>query len=817
MRSPGTARRELSRARPIPEALRGYLLGWEGSDEPSVTDLVTALIGGRDSVGKIFTAEGEVARATLIADAASGDPAETVRQLLSEDALQTPAWTDTADPSWLRALQHVDRETAGRLVANLVRRVSEVSLTDDVAGHRLMVMLGMLPPRYPLSTDTLAAALAARRDALFVLAQDQLTFLVARADLDDVLGLFALFLAESRNDPNVQSEVVDLLDRVADMSTDGYGPIRVPELGYWADDDVPRLPFDPGPTVGAPRGGSFEMPGWVHRQVMDPDLRPPPERGQRPRALRADVLLLADDGTEHPLMEAFIRGARHRLAIWIGHEHDARFTTLLNLEPFPEPVVVLDEGEFTELQITVGYREAQTKPLSLPNDRGRSSAPCEFEFFVAPDQPEVRVTIIVGQHTRVLQQFQLHGVTVGSLDEHVDGDPILLEAEVLARPHEDVKATPVDVSISRSGGGAPDILMHDGRAELATPWAEGIRDTVDTVATQLYDVGRAAAAGDAEAAWTKLLRMLVDQGRGLHGWLKANGYGALGSARRIQLTDADPTEPLPIEIVYDGRLATDDAVACPQWAEALEKGYCENCAQITGFRSPYICPLGFWGLTKVIERQTGLTPSEPGRLQPLNSVLFAASDLVLEADYKTTRKALTEAFRQPPLIAEEWAQWPKLVGKHRPTMFVVLPHQDRDPKVKVDYLEIGASDRIKLGELGAADFLRSPDGPHPLVLLLGCRTANASVSYHNFIADFRTNGAPIVLGTLATILGRDAAAIAREFIRELVAARSTGAGKPIPFGEAMRAVRRAMVAKHQAAALGLIAFGDGDWTMDVGA
>jgi len=818
--SPGTARHELSQARPIPDALRGYLRGWEGSDEQHVTDVLSALIGGRDSAGKIFTAEGEVGGVTLIADAPSADPAETVRQFLSEDALQTPAWTDTADPSWLRALQHVDRETAGHLIANLVGRFIEAGPDDEVAGHRLMVVLGMLPPRYPLSRDTLARALAASRSALTVLAQAQLTFLVARADLDDVLAVFAFLLTQSRHNPDAQSAAVDLLERVAGMSTETYGPVRNPELGYQPDDDVARvtfdvnrIPFDPRLSVGTRRGGDFV----ITRGVTDLAGHPPPERDRRPRAVRADVQLLADDGIGHPIAEAFVRGARHRLSVWIGHEQDSGPMTLVNLVPFVDADVVPDLGDTTDLQVTVGYGErTQRKTLKLPNDRDRSSAPCEFDLFVAPDQPEVRVTIIVGQGDRTLQQFQLHGVTVGSLDEHSDGNRILLEAEVLARPHEDVTASPVDVSISRSGAGAPDILMHDGHAEIVTPWDEGIRDTVDIVAAELYDVGSAAAAGDAEAAWADLLRMLVAQGTQLHGWLNSHGYAALDSARSVQLTEADPTKPLPIEIVYDGPLVKDDAVACPQWAEALEQGHCENCAQITDFRSPYICPLGFWGLTKVIERQTGVTPADPGRLQPLNSVLFAASDLVLEADYETTKETLTKAFVQPPLIAEEWEQWPKLVGKDGPTMFVVLPHQDRDPKVKVDYLEIGATDRLKLGELGAG-FLRTLDGPHPLVLLLGCRTANASVSYHNFIADFRTNGAPIVLGTLATILGRDAAAIAQEFIRELAAARTTGAGKPIPFGEAMRAVRRAMVAKRNAAAPGLIAFGDSDWTMDVGA
>lgn len=815
-----TVWRELSGVRPIPDALRRYLLGWEGSDEPHVNDLVAALIGGRDPDGKIFTAEGEVARATLIAGAASADTEETVRQLLSGYVLQTSAWSEKADPSWLRALQHVDRETAGRLVANLLRRVIDAGF-DDAAGHRLMVVLGMLPPRYPLSADTFMAALAASRSALTVLAHHQFTFLVARADLDDVLALFAQLLAASRDNPDAQSGLLDLLDWVAEMSTDGYGPIRVPALDYGADDDVPRLPFDSRLTRFGPRGaGSLGMSGWPHSQVVDV-ARPPgaePERDQRPRAVRADVALLVDDGMRS-ISEAFVRGAWHRLFIWIGQDSDAGPMTLVNIVPFVDRNVVRDAGDDTELRVTVVYGgEPQRKKLKLPNDRGKSSEPCEFDLFVTLDQPEVRVKIIIGQRVRVLQQFQLHGVTVGSLDEHTNGNPFQLEPEVLARSHEDISESPVDVCISRSSAGTPDVVMTDEEISIPSPWAEHMSDTVEIVATKIFDVGKAAAAGDAETDWAELLRILVDHGQTLHGWLMGHGYQKLGPARRIQLTEADPAKPLPLEIVYDGPNVKDDAVACPEWDEALENGQCKNCAQITASRSPYICPLGFWGLMKVIERQTGLTPSNPGRLQPLKTVLFAASDQVLEADYETTEKALTEVFHQPPdtTTAEKWDQFPKLVGKDGPTMFVVLPHQDEDPRTKVPRLEI-RSDHLKLGEFNDPRYVRSPEGPYPLVLLLGCRTANpSSVSYHNFIAAFRTNGAAIVLGTLATILGRDAAAIAREFVEELSTARSTGTSKQVRFGEAMRVVRRRMVAKHNAAALGLIAFGDSDWTMDVG-
>jgi hypothetical protein len=285
--------------------------------------------------------------------------------------------------------------------------------------------------------------------------------------------------------------------------------------------------------------------------------------------------------------------------------------------------------------------------------------------------------------------------------------------------------------------------------------------------------------------------------------------------------DADATRPLPIEIVYDGgRIDPENGTPCPNWDEALATGHCAHCASLRElpddqrpFRYP-ICPIGFWGLTKVIERQTGKSEVPPSRLNPLGSVIFAASDQVRQEDYDATIDSLTAALHQPPTMVDAWDKWPQAIRAHRPTMIVALPHQDRTAN-NVDYLQIGENSRLYSGEV-SGDMVTTGQGPGPIVLLLGCRTANASATFQNFVAEFRTQGAPVVLGTLATVLGRDAASIAQAFVRELAATKpADAAGDGISFGEAMRTVRRLMVAKRNAAALGLIAFGDSDWKVAV--
>ncbi len=57
---------------------------------------------------------------------------------------------------------------------------------------------------------------------------------------------------------------------------------------------------------------------------------------------------------------------------------------------------------------------------------------------------------------------------------------------------------------------------------------------------------------------------------------------------------------VPFEFIYDHQVPDDDARVCPNWREAFRQGRClESCG---GGSEKAVCPLGFWGLRKVIER-----------------------------------------------------------------------------------------------------------------------------------------------------------------------------------------------------------------------
>ena len=116
---------------------------------------------------------------------------------------------------------------------------------------------------------------------------------------------------------------------------------------------------------------------------------------------------------------------------------------------------------------------------------------------------------------------------------------------------------------------------------------------------------------------------------------------------RVQvLVESATRNFLPIELVYGFPAPSTDAGLCPGWKDALLTGRCESDHEAKEPRrlADTVCPLGFWALSKVIERQVvgaaslgaaGLArgrvrrPLPPLRrrmsLRPPNVALFAAA------------------------------------------------------------------------------------------------------------------------------------------------------------------------------------------------
>ena len=535
------------------------------------------------------------------------------------------------------------------------------------------------------------------------------------------------------------------------------------------------------------------------------------------RTLRADVVVRDTAGDEASVRRSFARGRDHDVWIWIGHDEDSTGGTVTASHPIPEDAV--DHGPqpsaSTRLTVTLAHGEdSSSRELDLPADRSLPSTRVRFVLFVGSDARRVIATVIVRQGNRVIQQAVLVG-DVGSEPDDVADGVIELSVQCTADVLEgSFRTTEFDASITAPADAGPRVLFVDGEACVVSPWDEGLRPTINTIAERLFATARDSAGGLGSESWPELVRFLAMQGTVVHRWLEQNGYEALGSADSIQLNDADPTRPLPLEFVYDRGGPDSNAEPCSGWAVAIQTGSCPECRHEPEPGRNTICPLGFWGLSKIIERQTGTAGARPDRsLRPLLGTLLAASEVVREADFESTRLALEEAARTAPSIANSWDEVASAVTSCAPGLIVMMPHQVVDPRFEVESLEIGGSAVLRAGQL-LSQYVRKPDGPDPIVLLLGCRTANSSLTYLNFVGEFRSRGAALVIGTTATVLGQDVAPIAQCFIRELAKA-SLRDDHSIELGELLRAVRRQMIAEQNAAAFALIAFGDADLVVTV--
>jgi hypothetical protein len=158
----------------------------------------------------------------------------------------------------------------------------------------------------------------------------------------------------------------------------------------------------------------------------------------------------------------------------------------------------------------------------------------------------------------------------------------------------------------------------------------------------------------------------------------------------------------------------------------------------------------------------------------------------------------------------KWKDWRAAVQAHKPVLLVALPHADGAGRSIS--LEI-SGDVIESLYIDQSYVRADPNDPPPLALLLGCDMVNVAYTdaYVRHVAVFRQANAALVLGTVATVLGADAAQVAAKLVKRLA---DTGQQSSGCFGEVLRQVKREAVAESLMMAMSLVAFGDADWHLE---
>jgi hypothetical protein len=503
------------------------------------------------------------------------------------------------------------------------------------------------------------------------------------------------------------------------------------------------------------------------------------------------------------------------------------------INPIREPYA----GVTVPVDVIVSERSLLASPLraTIELPPNGSSTEAAFPLHTKPGRLELRVTVL--HRGRVLQS----GIIRASID---GSDPLRFDVDAVGRHHlaglEHRRVFDAAIVANHTDDGQAGFLgaVPDGVGYITIDpthlkaLSDQLGATISQIAHEPDRYRELTSEGTVE-----MLRELALRGASFHRLLVKHaslGKGLL-DAERIQIVAARPNTFLPLELVYSLKPPKKDAPLCENAANALRDGTCtDTCGGRDGSR---VCPLGFWALSRVIERHehrpgaptngadfrvqverakyTETITPERSKLDPPKSVVFAASDRIDRVEKETSAK-LTANLEQTfgagnTTRVTDWDGWiPAVTASAKPNLLVVVPHTKASPQ-NDQILEIGAASDLRALEVVEEHVTGDPaTPPSPIVFLLGCETSAATVPNESFVSILRDREAALVISTISTILGRDAAPVAAALARAIVDVHREGGGFA---GEAMVRMRRQMLLEGKAMALAVTMYGDADWVL----
>lgn len=557
-----------------------------------------------------------------------------------------------------------------------------------------------------------------------------------------------------------------------------------------------------------------------------------------PRRIQAQVFDLSAPGERQLLRHALRANAPHAVVVRVGAENQEWVTAD---KDFHEPVWTNE----TEQELTVVFSESQllsepqTSTIILPHTG--DSTECQFFFHVKEGITRIGARMIVLHRNRVLQTALLTAPVVADPAESAENDAITLTIEAVVRPGmgdlEGRQRFDAALVLNHDTERVPGVTKIVGQHASfnAPPDLDKEVRKFDKELTEIANYPDKFKGSLDLPATVEMLVYFARQGSLLYKSIVGDRIedDAIAGAKRIQVISAEPEARLPIEFFYERRAPKKDAGLCPHAIAALERGECLDTCPAESEQSSVVCPLGFWGLTRVLERhahtkefnQTNLDgqyrlQAEPvstrRHLDVLSAAVLAASNKVdnkVQGGVAKVQAALDSVLKKPVKVAKSWEEWTDEVEKDAPTMLVLLAHTAKSEDETEQELEISdgkPGTRLPVAEI-EAEYVRAPEtNPPPMIFLMGCETGAPEMNFLGFVPQFRRLGAAIVLCTGATIMGHQAVPVTEEFVKTL--ARHSAQGNA-SFGDTMLAVRRKMLAQGLPMVLCLMAYGDADWQL----
>lgn len=555
-------------------------------------------------------------------------------------------------------------------------------------------------------------------------------------------------------------------------------------------------------------------------------------RSEPERRLQGDLFQISE-GPPRLESRGLVVGSRYRLDVFIGPPGDG---SIQADAAFRSEQLDWSERDLFNLQVIFTeprqWSEVMQATLELPRE-GKSSV-CRF-VFVPTRAGDFSGRVTIYYRGRVLQTALLNAIVVasgqdlGTLEKPV---PLRFEVETRIRQSlstlDDRRRFDACLVVNHTAAGTPAVTAA-GKEGAYIASLDGMAQqlsAINDLLTQVAHDDKKYASGLTNKANAELLGSLASEGNFLYRKLvvdyidRSSAAHALRSAEYLQIVSTNPDALVPLEFVYEYPPPKESAPVCPNAIEALEKGRCPETCIPGASPAPHVCPLGFWGLRKVIERHLhdpNLPKVAAVRAEPIagrnvlkldGPSLLAASDQVPAAARSQLQRSVKAAWGAVAPVTR-WEEWRDVVKNQRPVLLLALPHADGT----------GAGISLEIsGETLASRYidksyvLGERPLPGPMVLLLGCDVANVAYTdaYARHIAIFREADAALVLGTVATILGKHAASVASKLVKRLATARRSTEC----FGDVLRQVKREAVAESLMMAMCLVAFGDADWRFE---
>jgi hypothetical protein len=574
----------------------------------------------------------------------------------------------------------------------------------------------------------------------------------------------------------------------------------------------------------------------------------PKEKKPQLRYLQANIFSVEEEDRK-PALEpgALLAGHPYLVEVHIGPVRpSSRYVWSPLSEKLLPPSTESEEHLLTVVfSIISGGRPTPQSARIHLGPEGDSSR-CSFEL-VAPPRESLKPSngrllarITTLYQNRVLQTAILSAPVVASPDERTKierGVEQEVELPPIASLESRVARKPFDATLilnHDATGQAGAMVVEEGKARWINIDQPDLEMTANQMRAQLNKLTQSddRPESPSDERFRKVLIALANQGTLL--WRDVILGGEVGPGlrhgKRLHILEARRGTFLPVELFYEFEAPRTDAQLCPNAQQALESGECHHaCHQDEEVAEDYVCPAGFWGITRVLERQrvpdtadargdVGLrsAPVEsPGNIPIVRQGLVGISHRVdnhVQGSTQILRNAIHALWPSRMRDVTGWREWAREVQGRAPSLLVMLVHTDKDQDTDVATIEI-AHEAIAVSNLQERHIRSKGSQEGVLVVLLGCSPVLPMVKFQSVVSQFLLLGdrrRTVVVSSIADMLGRHAVPTTAALLERLNHLVSEG---PVDVGEAILRLRRELLLGGDPLMLSLVVYGDVDWML----